>query len=118
MQTVFRQYFSGTDFKPVVDWFEMGGNVKFSDDETASSILQRMEQVPGLLDSTSTLAASRESSRGLRASAAEFILEGLHSMDKISRSEERGFAAHERKQAQDLYRDYTMDRSRHKKPLN
>ena len=118
VQTVFRQYFPSADFKPVVDWFEMGGNIKFSDDETAAGILQRMEQVPGLLDRTDALGASREGSRGLRASAAEFILEGLHSMDKISRSEERGFAAHERKPAQDLYRDYTMEKTRHKKPLN
>ncbi len=118
VQTVFRQYFPGADFKPVVDWFEAGGNIKFSDDETAAGILQRMEQVPGLLDRTDALGASVEGSRGLRASAAEFILEGLHSMDKISRSEERGFAAHERKAAQDLYRDYTMEKNRHKKPLN
>jgi hypothetical protein len=48
------------------------------------------------------------------------ILEGLHSMDKITRTEERGFAAAERKGAggQELYRDYTMERNRYKKPLN
>jgi magnesium chelatase subunit I len=33
----------------------------------------------------------------MRASAGEFILEGLHAHRKISRSEERGFAAEERK---------------------
>ena len=47
------------------------------------------------------------------------ILEGLHSVDKLSRSEERGFAAADRRGAsQDLYRDYTIERNRHKKPLN
>ena len=48
------------------------------------------------------------------------VLEGLHSVEKISRSEERGFAASERKPAgaQELYRDYTMERNRYKKPLN
>ena len=50
---------------------------------------------------------------------AEFILEGLHAIDKIGRSEERGFIGVERKApAQDLYRDYTMERNRYKKPLN
>jgi hypothetical protein len=55
---------------------------------------------------------------GLLASAGELILEGLHSMDKIGRSEERGFAAVERRTPQDLYRDYSAERNRHKKPLN
>ena len=53
------------------------------------------------------------------ASAGEMILEGLYSIDKISRSEERGYTAPERKSAaQELYRDYTMERNRYKKPLN
>ena len=46
------------------------------------------------------------------------VLEGLHSIDKISRSDERGFSAAERKGSQELYRDYTIERNRHKKPLN
>jgi magnesium chelatase subunit I len=33
----------------------------------------------------------------VRASAAEFVLEGLYAHRRISRSEERGFAAEERK---------------------
>jgi magnesium chelatase subunit I len=117
VQTVFRQYFPSTDFKPVIDWFEMGSNLKFTDTETAESILSRMEQIHGLLERTEGLGV-RDGSQGMKASAAEFILEGLHSMDKISRSEERGFMAPERKAAQDLYRDYSMERNRHKKPLN
>jgi magnesium chelatase subunit I len=32
----------------------------------------------------------------VRASAAEFVLEGLHAHRRISRSEERGFAAEEK----------------------
>ena len=32
----------------------------------------------------------------LRASAAEFVLEGLHAHRRISRNEERGFAAEEK----------------------
>ena len=52
--------------------------------------------------------------------AGEMVLEGLHSIDKISRSEERGFAASDRRAAgtQELYRDYSLERNRYKKPLN
>ena len=46
------------------------------------------------------------------------ILEGLYSVEKISRTEERGYAASERKAAPELYRDYNMERNRYKKPLN
>ena len=46
------------------------------------------------------------------------ILEGLYSIEKVSRSEERGFAAPDRKASQELYCDYTAERNRYKKPLN
>jgi magnesium chelatase subunit I len=118
VQMVFRHYFPTTDFKPVIDWFEMGGSLKLSDVEPGSVVLQAMGRVQGLLDRIDVLGVSSESSPGLRAAAGELILEGLHAMDKISRSEERGFVATERKPPQDLYRDYTAERNRYKKPLN
>jgi magnesium chelatase subunit I len=118
VQMIFRHYFPTTDFKQVIDWFEMGGNLKVSDVESASSVLSRLERVPGLLDKIDVLGAAPDSVPAVRAAAAEMILEGLHSIDKISRSEERGFAATERKGSQELYRDYTIERNRHKKPLN
>ena len=120
VQLIFRHYYPNTDFKQVIDWFEMGGNLKFSDLEPAASMVNRVERVQGLLDKAGSLGVNADSPVALRAAAAEMILEGLHAMDKISRSEERGFAASERKAAggQDLYRDYTIERNRYKKPLN
>jgi len=119
VQMIFRQYYPATDFKQVIEWFEMGGHLKVSDVEPANTVLSRLEGVPGLLDKVDVLGATHDSPRALRAAAAEMILEGLHSIDKISRSEERGFAATERsKGSQELYRDYTIERNRHKKPLN
>jgi magnesium chelatase subunit I len=120
VQMVFRHHFPSTDFKQVIDWFEAGGQLKFSDSEPAAALLARFERVPGLLDKCAALGVSDDSPAGVRAAAAEMVLEGLHSVDKISRSEERGFVAADRKAvgAQDLYRDYTMERNRYKKPLN
>ena len=108
---VFRQHFPATDFKPVIDWFELGGNLKFADLDSSEHMLEQMAGVQGLLDKTNGTPA-------MKAALGEFILEGLHAVEKIGRSEERGFTASERKPTQDLYRDYTMDRNRHKKPLN
>jgi len=120
VQMIFRHYYPTSDFKQVIDWFEMGGYLKLSDAEPAVSVLGRLERVQGLLEKAEALGAKPDSPVGLRAAAAEMILEGLHSMDKISRSEERGFGASERKAAgaQELYRDYTIERNRYKKPLN
>jgi magnesium chelatase subunit I len=81
--------------------------------------LKRLEAVQGLVDRIDALGAKPDSPAGVRAAAAEMVLEGLHSVEKISRSEERGFTASERKAAaQELYRDYTIERNRYKKPLN
>jgi magnesium chelatase subunit I len=120
VQMIFRQYYPSTDFKQVIDWFEMGGHIKLSDMEPTSAVLGRLERVQGLFDKIEALGVKTDSPEALRASAAEMILEGLHSMDKISRSEERGFASSERRAAgsQELYRDYTLERNRYKKPLN
>jgi len=119
IQMVFRQYFPSTDFKQIIEWFEMGGSLKFADTDPSDRLVTAMDQVQGLLDKTITLGALLDGPAGIRASAGEMILEGLHSIDKISRSEERGFSAAERRAAsQDVYRDYTLERNRHKKPLN
>jgi magnesium chelatase subunit I len=118
VQMIFRRYYPTTDFKQVIEWFEMGGQLKVSDAESGESVLNRFERVQGLLDKISALDVKPDSPVGLRVAAAELILEGLHSIDKISRSEERGFTAIDRKGSQELYRDYTIERNRYKKPLN
>jgi magnesium chelatase subunit I len=119
VQMVFRQYFPSTDFKSVIDWFEMGGNLKFSDTDSSEHVAKAMNAIQGLLDKSLALGVTFDSPLGLRVAAGEMILEGLHSIDKISRSEERGYASAERRvAAQDLYRDYGLERNRHKKPLN
>jgi magnesium chelatase subunit I len=111
--STFRQTFASNDFKSVIEYFEGGGTLKVSDRDSAMSVLAQLQKVPTLLDQVT------ETAEGPRIAMAEFILEGLYASDKISRSEERGFGGIERRAAaQDLYRDYTMERNRSKKPLN
>jgi magnesium chelatase subunit I len=109
----FRQMFPVSDFKTVIEYFEMGGTLKVADTDSTKSVLAQLQRVPTLMDHAT------ESDEGARVATAEFILEGLYASDKIGRSEERGFTSVERRAAaQDLYRDYTMERNRNKKPLN
>jgi magnesium chelatase subunit I len=110
---VFRQSFPTVDFKSVIDFFEMGGHIRFQDTDAEEIVLRQLERVPTLTD------RHKSTSPGVRIATAEFILEGLYASDKIGRSEERGFIAADRKTpAQDLYRDYNFERTRSKKPLN
>lgn len=117
VQMVFRKRFPRGDFKSVIEWFENGGSLKLSDMVGAQEALPMLETVDGLMDVIEPLIESG-SSLGARVSAAEFVLEGLCSVDKITRSEERGYRATERKAVEDLYRDYAIDPKRFKKPLN
>jgi magnesium chelatase subunit I len=110
VQMVFRRYFPTTDFKETIEWFEAGGNVKFSDEDSSRTVMAAMEVVPGLMERAATV--------GGGVAAAEFVLEGLHAIDKVGRTEERGYGAMERKASSDMYRDYTKDMNRYKKPLN
>jgi len=109
----FRHAYPTADFKTVIEFFEMGGNIHFSESDSMKHVLVQLCRVPTLLD------RAADSSESGRIAQGEFILEGLYASDKIGRSEERGFVGVERKsQAQELYRDYTLERSRSKKPLN
>ncbi len=49
------------------------------------------------MEKTRALGLTANEPDAVRASAGEFILEGLYAHRRISRSEERGFAAEERK---------------------
>jgi len=109
----FRQVYPAVDFKSVIEFFEMGGSIRLSEADSLKASLVQLARVPTLLD---RVPVAPETSR---LAEAEFILEGLYASDKIGRSEERGFVSIERKApAQELYRDYTLERGRTKKPLN
>jgi magnesium chelatase subunit I len=113
LQAAFRQQFPTADFRPAIEFFESGGSVKIADTDSARTVLAQLERIPGLFGRAADTPPAE------RAALGEFILEGLWSTDKIGRNEERGFVAVERKAAsQDLYRDFSMERNRYKKPLN
>jgi magnesium chelatase subunit I len=117
VQMVFRRRFPRGDFRTLTEWFENGGTLKMSDMDRVDGLLSHLKTVDGLMESIQPLLDSSPSA-GECVSAAEFVLEGLCSLDKITRSEERGYRASDRKSVEDLYRDYAIDPKRFKKPLN
>jgi len=94
---VYNRYFEGVNMQPVVQWFDIGGHLKLSEDVSAAEVVRQLNGIQGLMEKTRALGLTPNEPDAVRASAGEFILEGLHAQRKISRSEERGFAAEERK---------------------
>jgi magnesium chelatase subunit I len=90
---VYTKYMTGADVQSVVQWFEIGGELKVPEGASAIEQLAALRRVPGLLEHVERLGASGKSDAALVASAGEFILEGLWAHKRISRNEERGFFA-------------------------
>jgi magnesium chelatase subunit I len=90
---VFSKRFAEVNFQPVIQWFELGGELKVPDISSTSQRYQQLAKIQGLLDHIDRLGARDRKNEGYAAAAAEMILEGLWAHRRIGRSEERGFYA-------------------------
>jgi len=112
---VYQKYFDGADLQQIVQWFELGGTLKISETIPAAEVIGGMKKIQGLLEKSAAVHGPGKPTPGGTASAAEFLLEGLYAQRRISRSEERGFMAEERKQPSPS-REET--RPPHRRPYN
>jgi magnesium chelatase subunit I len=94
---VFNRYFEGVNMQPVIQWFDLGGNLKLGEDVDSAELVRRLNSIQGLMEKTRALGLTANEPDAVRASAGEFILDGLYANRKVSRSEELGFGAEERK---------------------
>ena len=94
---VYTNHFDGVNVSQIVQWFEMGGSLKLDETLDSTAIAQQLANIQGLMEKTGALGLGPSEPDALRASAAEFILEGLYAHRRISRNEEIGFTAGERK---------------------
>ncbi len=90
---VFSQRLGEVNFQPVVQWFELGGELKLPESAAAAETLAQLKRIQGLTEHVERLGADRKADPAMATSAAEFILEGLWSHRRISRNEERGYFA-------------------------
>jgi magnesium chelatase subunit I len=94
---VFNNLFENENLSQVVQWFDLGGSLKLDENADSASMVQQLGSIQGLTEKLSAFHLGPKDPPALRASAAEFILEGLYAHRRIARNEERGFAAEERK---------------------
>src|SRR5713101_3914820 len=91
------QYFSGINMQQVIQWFDLGGEIRLSDSVSALEALENLKEIQGLIEKLGPLGVSQRESPEQQVSAAEFILEGLYAHKRIGRNEERIFKAGEKK---------------------
>jgi magnesium chelatase subunit I len=93
--SVFTGMFDGVDTKTVVEWFDLGGSLPLADSTAADDLIARTHAVQGLTELAEKAGAAPGAPAPTMAAAIDFVLEGLCAQRKISRSEERGYAAAE-----------------------
>ena len=90
---VFSKHFADVNFQPVIQWFEMGGELKLPELADTTDRYQQLSKIQGVMDHIGKLGVQDRNDAGAAAAAAEMILEGLWAHRRIGRSEERGFYA-------------------------
>ncbi|HEX4543171.1 MAG TPA: hypothetical protein VH114_08385 [Candidatus Acidoferrum sp.] len=102
---VFSKHFTDVNFQPVIQWFELGGELKLPELATTSERCQQLAKIQGLMEHIGKLGVQDRKDAGAASAAAEMILEGLWAHRRIGRSEERGFYAEKPKQPEHRERD-------------
>jgi len=87
----FDNYFKDLNLQQVVQWFDLGGEIKLADTAAAHEIFEGLKNIQGLTEKLSPLGIKSKDGVETLVSAAEFVLEGLHAHRRIGRSEERVF---------------------------
>jgi magnesium chelatase subunit I len=86
-------YFKDLNMQQVVQWFELGGEIKLSDTASAQEVLDGLKNIQGLTEKLAPVGIKAKETPEVLVSAAEFVLEGLHAHRRIGRTEERVFSA-------------------------
>lgn len=105
--STFIKYFGpGDEMNGIIQWFESGNTLKVKEDVSAQECITHYSKVPDLVDKTSFLGIGKSDGKALIVSACEFILEGLCSQKKISRSEEKGIYTATKKSQEPIFQNY------------
>jgi magnesium chelatase subunit I len=94
---VYSRHFEGVNVAQIIQWFDLGGSLKLDDGASSEDMVKQLGVIQGLMEKTRALGLTANEPDALRASAAEFVLEGLYAHRRISRSEERVFGAEEKR---------------------
>jgi magnesium chelatase subunit I len=86
--TVFDGYAAQADPRRVIEWFDRGGSVELSDTISSAELLAAVEPIEGLEPIVRAIGVSGRAAPAVQAAGADFVLEGLCALKKISRTDE------------------------------
>jgi len=89
--TVADGYLAHLETRRIIEWFDLGGSLQFSDTMSAAEVLSHARQVQGLVELGCAAGVPANASEPMLAAGVDFLLEGLYATKKISRSDERGY---------------------------
>jgi magnesium chelatase subunit I len=92
----FDGYFDNVNMQQIVQWFDLGGEIKFGEGAPAAELMEGLKKIQGLPEKIERLGVNPKDDPEVQVSAAEFVLEGLYTHKRIGRSEERVFGAGEK----------------------
>ncbi|HZQ91241.1 MAG TPA: magnesium chelatase [Terriglobales bacterium] len=92
----FDEYYETSDLQQIVQWFDLGGEIKVDDGAPAAEMSETLRGIQGLGDKLAAVGVKGKDAPEVQVSAAEFVLEGLHAHKRIGRSEERVFTKGEK----------------------
>ncbi|HEX5235311.1 MAG TPA: sigma 54-interacting transcriptional regulator [Silvibacterium sp.] len=95
---IFDKYFANVNTQQIEQWFNLGGTTKIEDSKSAAQTLEELREIQGLIEKLSPLGVKSSDAPELQVAAAEFLLEGMCSHRRLSRSEERIFSAQKKPQ--------------------
>ncbi len=93
---VFDETLPNVKTQPIEQWFNLGGSIRLDDAQPAAASLAELQQIQGLIEKLAPLGITPDAAPERIVSAAEFFLEGMVAHHRISRNEERTFAAQEK----------------------
>lgn len=91
VSNVFDGYVRDSDLKPVIEWFDLGGALVLSDTTSSADLVSQAKGVQGLMELAHLAGVAPDAPVPLLAAGIDFVLEGMYSQKKISRSDERGY---------------------------
>lgn len=89
---IFDRYFLNVNTQQIEQWFNLGGTLRVSDEQSAAATREALQQIQGLTEKLAPLGIKPSTEPEAYVAAAEFLLEGMCAHRRLSRNEERGFA--------------------------
>jgi magnesium chelatase subunit I len=96
VRKTYDKHFGDIETQQIEMWFNLGGTVKLDDSLSADAALAELNAIQGLMEKLGPLGVKLSDHSPSLVGAAEFLLEGMVAHRKLSRNEERGFAAQEK----------------------